>query len=128
LSNTTGKELLCVAKNLVESFLVSTRLIIHAIPLHMRVHPDEEFKVHRIITAAPTLTRIDQSSHGGLFNKLKGCIHRKNMFLKRNDHDNLEYVDIQAILAQGFVVVPDELKKELGNFSNYFCFPKHVRF
>jgi hypothetical protein len=88
----------------VENFLVSTRVV-------FKVHR------HRQITAPPTLTRIDQSSHGDLFNKLKECIHRKDVFLKRDDeHDSKEYVDIQAILAQGFVVVSDELKMELGIF------------
>jgi hypothetical protein len=102
---TTGNELHCVAKHLVKNFLVSTRL---------------SFRVHRQITAAPTLTRIDQSS-GDVFDKIKECIHRKDVFLKREHrsrHD--EYVDIQAILSQGFVVVDNEFKKELGNFSIYF--------
>jgi hypothetical protein len=104
-----------VAKHLVENFLVSTRFIINFSPLYI-----EEYKVYRRIIATSPYT-VHHSS-GDLFNKLKDCIHRKDLFLKRDLQDRHEYVDIQAILAQGFVVVPDELNTELGNFSNYFSF------
>jgi hypothetical protein len=100
----------------VENFLVSTRFYIYPIP-PVNVDQEPEYEVGRMITAAPTITTLHQS-RGDLFYKLKECIHRKELFLKGDDHDIHEYVDIQAILAQGFVVVPDELKQELGNFSN----------
>jgi hypothetical protein len=99
----------------VENFLVTTEISIDEIPLVMPDNPDKPFQVYRVITAAPTLTTIDKS-HGVLFDKLKACIHREDVFLKGEDDDSHQYIDIQAILAQGIVVVSDELKQELGNF------------
>jgi hypothetical protein len=81
----------------------------------------KKYKVYRKIIPTLPLRRIDQSREE-LLKKLKACIYRKDLFVKRSNHDNLEYVDIQAILKQGLVVVSDELKNELGNFLKLFSF------
>src|SRR4051794_19157188 len=107
----SGGELNCLASVLVINFAVSTQIVGLDVPPPTVHSENKEMKLYRIITKSKyyeTPGRIHKS-HGALFDKLKHCVRRHCVFLKRSEnranHDAEEYVDIEAILAQGQICV-----------------------
>jgi hypothetical protein len=75
---------------------------------------DNTFYAHRGISGYYKPTEIRHQNHGQLFDELKQCIQRKDVFLHHDNHG--EYVDIEAIFSQGYVFVDNELRWKLSNF------------